>query len=188
MAVRFQPSQPREWSLEDPRRRRALKPGLNDLIDAGVLHAGEPLFLSYKGTEQCAALLGTGEIEFEDGRIFSTPAVAAQSAKGVRADPGWTSWHVQRGRKRVSLFDLRARYLDEIATRPDLAPLEGSLGEIHAGAGDGRLQAALYDVATSVYRDLTPDERARVDAHEGDLYGRLAAEGFLADGDRLSLS
>lgn len=81
-----------------------------DLIQSGLLSADEPLSLLYKGSEYKATLLADGKLQLEDGRVFNALSGAAEAAKGVRADPGWNSWHVERDGQRVSLFDIRAQF------------------------------------------------------------------------------
>lgn len=89
-------------------QEKAARPA--DLIQGGFLKAGESLSLLYKGSEYKATLLADGKLQLEDGRVFNALSGAAEAAKGVRADPGWNSWHVERDGQRVSLFDIRAQF------------------------------------------------------------------------------
>ena len=84
-----------------------------DLVRADLLLPGEQLILFYKGAKYSAVLLDDGKIQLaeEQKRTFSSPSSAAEAAKGVRADPGWDSWHVERGGRWVSLATLRAPLL-----------------------------------------------------------------------------
>lgn len=98
-------------SAKKPAKAKQVKPA--DLVRANVLQAGEHLVLFYKGAEYSATLLDDGRIQLveEQKRTFSSPSSAAEAAKGVRADPGWDSWHVEREGRWVSLATLRAPLL-----------------------------------------------------------------------------
>jgi len=108
--------------LIDPRRPRVR---LADLIELGMLRAGETLYLTYKGGEHTALVREDGAVELPDGRVFPGLNRAAEAVKGVRADAGWGSWCVERDGERVLLFDIRRAVFDQLdGRRPHLAPID----------------------------------------------------------------
>jgi hypothetical protein len=93
-----------------PRRHRV---GLADLLSAGLLEAGMPLFRrSKKNPERVATLLADGRIEI-DGKQFSRPSEAAAVITGHSTN-GWWFFLVQQSPRR-SLKDVWRDYVDNLA-------------------------------------------------------------------------
>jgi hypothetical protein len=98
----------RETAL--PRRHRV---GLSDLLSAGLLEAGMPLFRrSKKNPERVATLLADGRIEIA-GKQFSRPSEAAAAVTGHSTN-GWWFFLVQQSPRR-SLKDVWRDYVDNLA-------------------------------------------------------------------------
>lgn len=90
---------------------------LADLIEAGLLAAGAPLFRrSKKNPERVATLLADGRIEV-DGRQFGTPSDAASTFTGHSTN-GWWFFLVQQS-PRKSLKDVWREYVDRLAVDAD---------------------------------------------------------------------
>jgi hypothetical protein len=64
-----------------------------ELIDAGILKAGQELRKKYKGDALKAELLKSGGIQF-NGALYSSPSGAAKAATGNPTD-GWHFWQYQ---------------------------------------------------------------------------------------------
>jgi RNA polymerase sigma factor (sigma-70 family) len=104
-----QAAKPKSQRAAAPQPKQA-KAKASDLIDNGLLKGGEVMSLLYKGAEYKATLLEDGRVRLEDGRVYNALSGAAEAAKGVRADPGWNSWRVERDGQWVSLFDIRSQH------------------------------------------------------------------------------
>jgi len=90
---------------------------VNDLLAAGVLLAGMPLFPRRKQfSEHVATLLGDGKIEM-DSKVFDSPSEAASSLVG-HAMNGWWFFLVERGSKR-SLKNVRRDYVKAMSVETD---------------------------------------------------------------------
>jgi hypothetical protein len=93
-----------------PRRHRV---GLSDLIAAGYLTVGSPLFArKRKSVEPVGALLADGRLEVQ-GTTFSTPSEAAAALTGHSTN-GWWYLLVQVSPRR-SLRDVWRDYVDSLA-------------------------------------------------------------------------
>lgn len=93
-----------------PRRQRI---GLVDLIGAGLLEAGMPLYRrSKKNPEQVAVLLAEGQIE-ANGTIHSSPSEAATALRGHPTNGWW--FFLVRQTPRRSLKDVWREYVDSLA-------------------------------------------------------------------------
>ena len=91
------------WTLIEGRRVR-----VSDLLDAGLLNAGDELVWERPkvGATYRAQVTENGAIELEDGRRFASPSRAGKEAAGMEALDGWHAWRVP-ARDRVKLDDLR---------------------------------------------------------------------------------
>lgn len=97
-----------------PRRHRV---GLSDLIAAGYLTVGSPLFArKRKSAEPVGALLADGRLEIQ-GTMFSTPSEAAATLTGHSTN-GWWYFLVQVSPRR-SLRDVWRDYVDSLAVDAD---------------------------------------------------------------------
>ena len=93
-----------------PRRHKI---GLSDLLSAGLLTAGMPLFRrNKKNPEQVGTLLADGRIEI-NGKQFARPSEAATSITGHSTN-GWAFLLVQQSPRR-SLKDVWRDYVDSMA-------------------------------------------------------------------------
>lgn len=81
---------------------------LRDLLDAGLLTAGETLLPPPRGMSRSANVTESGTIRVDDVE-YATPSGAAKASSGNSAEPGWEFWSVDRGGVRTTLFDLRSR-------------------------------------------------------------------------------
>jgi len=103
----------RPWPAAPPagpgRKKRAYYPEkITDLIAAGLLTAGEPLYPVRRDLTETATALDDGRILFQ-GEAYRSVSAAAQASTGNDSEPGWECWTVEREGSRVTLFDLRAR-------------------------------------------------------------------------------
>lgn len=100
---------------EKPRPRH--KVDLADLLSAGLLQPGMPLFPKPKKfAAHAATLLPTGEIEV-DGTVYGKPSAAAAA---IRAKPtnGWGFFIVDQAKRR-SLRDVWRQYVDAMSVDID---------------------------------------------------------------------
>jgi len=83
---------------------------VGDLIDAGLLVADAGLTWTRPriGMTYSARVLGTGQIQLDDGRTYSSPSRAAMEAADIPAYDGWHAWCTEDGH---SLANLRDRLL-----------------------------------------------------------------------------
>jgi hypothetical protein len=97
-----------------PRRHKV---GVADLISAGLLSAGMPLYRrSKKNPEEVATLLADGRIEM-NGIQYSRPSEAASVITGNSTN-GWWFFLVQQSPRR-SLKDVWRQYVDSLAVDAD---------------------------------------------------------------------
>jgi hypothetical protein len=82
---------------------------VRDLVEAGLLHAGETLVLATSTKDMATARLSpNGEIIWE-GRAYASPSDRAFAAlMGRQSLNGWTSWFVERPTGRLSLAEIRS--------------------------------------------------------------------------------
>ena len=81
---------------------------LKDLLDAGLLTAGETLLPPPRGMSRSANVTESGTIRVDDVE-YVTPSGAAKASSRNSAEPGWEFWSVDRGGVRITLFELRSR-------------------------------------------------------------------------------
>lgn len=101
-----------------------------DLIEAGLLHAGDVLNRGrpQKGATHYATVLANGDLRFDDGRQFSSPTAAATLAARHSVTDGWTVWRLPDGRSLAELRDLltAAERGSSREPGPRRRPFEGS--------------------------------------------------------------
>jgi hypothetical protein len=68
------------------------KIGLKDLIDAGMLKAGEELTINVRGKDVTATLLADGRIKYQD-KTYEGPLACAAAVRGQTCD-SWSCWRV----------------------------------------------------------------------------------------------
>lgn len=87
--------------------------GVADLIDAGLLEAGERVeFVRPRRGEHHTATIGAdGSFTLDDGTVWRSPSKAAQKAADMVACDGWHAWRVPRV-DGVLLASLRRRYIE----------------------------------------------------------------------------
>ena len=108
---------------------------MGDLIEAGLLHAGDVLNRGrpQKGATHYATVLANGDLRFDDGRQFSSPTAAATLAARQSVPDGWTVWRMPDGR---SLADLR----ESLPTAGHGTPREPGPGRRpFDGSGDSKI-------------------------------------------------
>ncbi len=90
-------------SVPAARPRRAIRPALVELVEAGLLPADGALECTLYGVSHVARVRD-GAIELE-GHVYATPSAAAAALRGGKASNGWVIWRHQG----QLLADLRAR-------------------------------------------------------------------------------
>lgn len=103
----------------EPKRLQYLLNGrrvkVGDLLEAGLLAAGDTLRYDRLGQPHIATVTAAGELELADGRRFKTPSGAGDAVSGI-STPGWDVWIVEStGRP---LDDLRQELLALAAREP----------------------------------------------------------------------
>jgi hypothetical protein len=63
---------------------------LKDLLDAGLLKAGEELTINVRGKDVTATLLADGKIKYQD-KIYDGPLACAAAVRGQTCD-SWYCW------------------------------------------------------------------------------------------------
>lgn len=91
------------------RRKRHFSETVKDLIDAGLLSAGEELVATRRGRAHRAEVVGDGTIRFGND-VYRSLSTAAKTASGTSSEPGWEFWAVDRNGRSVSLYELRERF------------------------------------------------------------------------------
>ena len=66
------------------------------LLEAGILHEGEVLFMRRRGTSVVQALVGPMGNLYLEGKSFKTPSGAAKSVVN-RPINGWSAWRNSAG-------------------------------------------------------------------------------------------
>jgi hypothetical protein len=92
-------------AVQPPRVRR-IEGSVRDLIDAGLIAAGEELVTTRRGKDFRARVLPSGAVE-TGGVVYQSLSTAAKAASGNLAEPGWEFWGVIRNGSLVRLFELR---------------------------------------------------------------------------------
>lgn len=99
-------SSPRQWRIDGRRFE------VGDLLDAGMISAGEPLVWRRRGgVEHSATVTAEGKLELPDGRVFDTPSGAAMGASGSNAVPGWEVWRLPNRGNRL-IIELRTEFFE----------------------------------------------------------------------------
>ena len=100
-----------DWTRIEGRRVR-----LSDLLDAGLVNAGDELVWERPraGGTHHGRVTENGAIELEDGRQFASPSRAGIEAAGVHALDGWHAWRVP-ARGNAKLDDLRRELATQLA-------------------------------------------------------------------------
>lgn len=84
---------------------RAARPSTTELLQAGVLRAGEQLRATHKNKHIYATLTSSGDVAW-GGQVFGSLSGAGQVITGWQSCNGWTFWSVCRDGIWVSLDDL----------------------------------------------------------------------------------
>lgn len=63
---------------------------LKDLLDAGLLNAGDELKIRLRGQDVMATLLANGQIEYQN-QTYNGPLACANAVRGQTCD-GWFCW------------------------------------------------------------------------------------------------
>ena len=78
------------------RKRHTSVPGtVADLVAAGLIRAGEVLYLTQAQVRATGTIAANGDIVVH-GVAYSSPSAAAAKALGLQSSNGWTAWHVGR--------------------------------------------------------------------------------------------
>lgn len=80
---------------------------VTDLIEAGLLEAGEQLVLRQRNKPDTVAQLTEAGALRIGNTTYATPSAAAKGVTGAKAAQGWTRWHVVR--TDTTLGELRNR-------------------------------------------------------------------------------
>jgi hypothetical protein len=83
---------------------------ISDLMDAGLLEAGDILVNAGDGGDASARVLLDGHIEY-DGDVYETASAAASQARGGSAVNGWEYWHADTPNGLRRLAALRDQYI-----------------------------------------------------------------------------
>ena len=86
--------------------RKSIEGSVSDLLAAGLLSAGTVLTFDRAGEHAEASVTADGQLVV-DGKAFTSPSKAAQTALNLKAANGWTSWRLDGG-SGPTLADLRA--------------------------------------------------------------------------------
>lgn len=91
-----EPSLPEQAVATTISKRDSLKVSLQDLLDAGLLHAGTKLVWPrpMRGVRYTAEVTPDARIRLEDGRVFKTPSGAAMAAAETTSYDGWHAWRI----------------------------------------------------------------------------------------------
>ena len=123
----------------DPARKRRIAPhstGIADLLRAGMITAGEPVYALWKTLSASGTITDDGRLQVL-GQVYRTPSAAAESvrreAKKNSTDQestaanGWSFWAVERSGARVSLADLRSAFETEAIKKTEIEPSRSHL-------------------------------------------------------------
>ena len=99
-----------------PRRFTAT---LLDLLDRGLVKAGESVVATRKSLAgNTAVITAEGTLEFK-GIVYGSPSAAAVAASGKKAEAGWEFWAAERDGSLVTLYELRLQAEDDNADEGD---------------------------------------------------------------------
>jgi CBS domain-containing protein len=118
--------------LEDQQIHGKRRITLRDLLEAGLISAGEQLRFSRprSGEDHLATVSATGRIVFPDGTEHSTPSDAAKAVTDTQVN-GWTCWRTSAGRILASLrsefLDTSEEIVDSVEANQFLTDVEASL-------------------------------------------------------------
>jgi Restriction Enzyme Adenine Methylase Associated len=95
-------------SVDDVTRTGGRRLRVSDLLDEGILSAGDRLIWRRPrvGEEYGATITDVGHIRLDDGRTFSSPSRAATEAARIPSYDGWYAWRTADGE---TLHALRER-------------------------------------------------------------------------------
>jgi len=106
-------SSPRQWRIDGRRFE------VGDLLEAGMIDAGEPLVWRRRGgVAYSASVTPEGKLELPDGRVFDTPSGAAMAVSGSNAVPGWEVWRLPNRGDRL-IIELRADFFESLGSEED---------------------------------------------------------------------
>jgi hypothetical protein len=86
---------------------------LADLVQAGILEAGQTLWARRKAHLDTTAQVANDGSLFIDGKSFQYPSSAAVAVTGGQSEAGWWFWVTEREGDR-SLSDLRREYVESL--------------------------------------------------------------------------
>jgi hypothetical protein len=118
------PADARKSRVSSPATRspRHFAVTLEQLVDSGLLNDGETLIALRRRLGQVEATLHRDGFVTVDGQRHSSLSGAAKVVSGTTSEPGWKFWGVRRDGKLVSLYDVRATYLEAEDARSSTAP------------------------------------------------------------------
>ena len=85
---------------------------LKDLLDGGLLRAGQQLVANRGGVAFSATVTSDGEIELEDGRREESPSTAGAAVLGTKTCNGWYFWQTDTPRGLTRLTHVRDDFLE----------------------------------------------------------------------------
>jgi hypothetical protein len=97
-------------ATRNPRHHFAVT--VEQLVDSGLLTDGETLVALRKRFAQTEATVHRDGFVTIDGQRHRSLSGAAKAVTGTTSEPGWEFWGVRRDGKLVSLYDVRATYLE----------------------------------------------------------------------------
>ena len=97
---------------QERQQQRYYGVSLKDLVDSGLLHAGQRLVGNRNGVTCSATVTADGQVELEDGRREESPSTAGAAALGTKACNGWHFWQTETPRGVVRLTRVRDDYLE----------------------------------------------------------------------------
>ncbi len=83
-----------EYVPSGKRKKHTSVPGtVADLVAAGLIRAGEVLYLTQAQVRATGTIAANGDIVVH-GVAYSSPSAAAAKALGLQSSNGWAAWHV----------------------------------------------------------------------------------------------
>jgi len=97
--------------VNSPGKKQRYSVSIAQLVEVGLLSAGDVLVFERKGTEQTCTVTGDGFLVVH-GAEYSAPSAAAVAAYPgeLEAAPGWDVWRLQNGDKAIG--DLRDEFIE----------------------------------------------------------------------------